>query len=243
MDDVFEARLAGHQVRYAFRYPKTGQYFFPRLERCDGTADILAREEDIARAHKLIPEENAEDYAEFKALISCTARFLLRWKCTLFHAVALLFRGKAWLLTAPSGTGKTTQFMNWRKLLPAEITMISGDMPVIEDCADGSIRVYPSYWNGKEGLGSILSAPMGGIVLLEQGGENSMAPLSPREAIEGLFSQFAYVPETENEIRALCRLLDAMLRRVPVWRLTNKGDLASTELLRKTLAGGTDETI
>lgn len=236
MTDVFEARLAGHPLRYAFRYPATRRYFRSWLKPCGGEAEILASAEDVARAHELIPQENAEDYAEFKALIGLTCRALLHRDCSLFHAAAFLWRGRAWLLTAPSGTGKTTQFMNWRRLLPAEITMISGDMPALA-LSEGGITVHPSPWNGKENIGSFLSAPLGGTVLLEQGAENRMEPLPTREAIEALFPQFPCNPETEEEIRAMCRLLGALLR-APVWKLVNLGDPASTELLRSTLSGG-----
>ena len=236
MNDVYEARLAGHPLRYAFRYPKTRLYFRSWLKPCGGEAEIFASAEDIARAHALIPQENAEDYAEFQALIGLTSRALLRRDCSLFHAAAFLWRGRAWLLTAPSGTGKTTQFMNWRRVLPAEITMISGDMPALSLSGDG-VTVHPSPWNGKEDIGSFLSAPLGGTVLLEQGTENRMEPLPTREAIEALFRQFPFDPATEEEIRTMCRLLDAILR-APVWKLVNRGDAASTELLRSTLSGG-----
>lgn len=236
MNEVYEARLAGHPLRYAFRYPETRRYFRSWLKPCGGEAEILAAPEDIARAHALIPQENAEDYAEFKALIGLTGRALLRRGCSIFHAAAFLWRDRAWLLTAPSGTGKTTQFMNWRRVLPAEITMISGDMPVLALAEDG-VTVHPSPWNGKEDIGSFLSAPLGGTVLLEQGAENRMEPLPTREAIEALFSQFPFDPETEEEIRTMCRLLDEVLR-APVWKLVNRGDAASTELLRSTLSGG-----
>ncbi len=235
MTTVFQATFAGHIIRYAFQYPKTRQYFRKWLHPCEEEADILAPLEEIARAHEQLPEGNAEDYAEFKALISLTCRALLRWDCCIFHSVAFLFRDRAWLLTAPSGTGKTTQFMNWRKLIPAEIMMISGDMPVLERRGE-AIWVHPSPWNGKEEIGSGHSAPLGGIVLLEQGGENRIRRMLTRESMEALINQFAGTPDTEEEIRAMCRVLDGLLH-TPVWKLTNRGDLASTELLRETLEG------
>ena len=242
MENVFEASIAGHPVRYAFHYPKTRLFFRSWLKPCIDAADVIARPEEIARAHAMMPEENAEDYAEFKALIGCTARYLLRFDCTIFHAVAFLWQGRAWLLTAPSGTGKTTQFMNWRKLNPAEITMISGDMPVLE-LRDNEVWVHPSPWNGKEAVGSFLSAPLGGVVLLEQDKENCMERLAPRSAIEKFFGQFTFDPETEEEILGLCRILDGILANTPTWKLSNKGDLASTKLLRETLSGGSYEEV
>ena len=241
MDDVYELKLAGHPLHYAFRYPKTRLYFRSWLRPSGEEADILAPPEEIARAHALIPDKNPEDYAEFKALCGLTGQALLRWDCCIFHAVAFRFRGRAWLLTAPSGTGKTTQFMNWRRLLPAEITMISGDMPVLERKGD-AITVHPSPWNGKESIGSFLSAPLGGVVLLEQGRENRMERIPTREAIIALMRQFVAAPSTEEDILSICAMLDAILHR-PFRKLVNTGDLASTELLRETLKGDCNETV
>ena len=69
-----------------------------------------------------------------------------------------------------------------------------------------------------------------------------IAPLPIRDAIVSLIPQFVTTADTEEEILTLCGLLDGLLRK-PVWKLVNKGDLASTELLRETLRGGCDETV
>ena len=239
--DVFQANMAGRVVRFTFRDAQTRQFFRSWLRPCGEAADLIASPEELAAARALMRETDPPAAVEFKALCGLTGRFLLRWDCCLFHAVAFLFQGRAWLLTAPSGTGKTTQFMNWRKLAASEILMISGDIPVLELREDG-IWVHPSPWNGKEAIGSLHSAPLGGIVLLEQGKENRIGRLSTREAIEALFTQFTFTPETEEEIRACCRIMEGLLAQ-PVWKLVNLGDIASTELLRKTLLGGNDGTI
>lgn len=247
MEQVYRAEYAGHPVRYAFLNPSTRQHFKFWLRPVDGEEyDIKATPELVARTLAHMPEENPEYYAEYKSLILPTSAFLQQYCCSLFHAVAFLRHGRAWLLTAPSGTGKTTQFLNWRKLHPAEITMICGDMPVLELRDDGSVWVHASNWNGKEGVGSFQSAPLGGIVLLEQGKENRIVPLDARQAIPALFEQFVSTYETEEQIRTVCALMDAMLSRYPAWKYTNLGDDASTELLRAAIAketGGNDGTV
>ena len=247
METVYQAEYAGRPVRFAFQYPKTKLYFRSWLHPVDGEDyDARATAEEIARAHELIPEGNAEDYAEYKALIGVTSRVLLRQGCCIFHAVAFLWRGKAWLLTAPSGTGKTTQFLNWRRAFPSEIQMICGDMPVLEQLADGSIRVHPTNWSGKESLGSRTAAPLGGIILLEQGSENRIARMTAHDAVIPILGQFCIDPETEEDIRTLFALLDRMLSGYPVWKLVNLGDEASTRLLKETLApmtGGYNGTV
>ena len=125
--------------------------------------------------------------------------------------------------------------------------MICGDMPALEKRPDGSVWIHPTSWNGKENLGSRISAPLSGIVLLEQDGVNEIMPLTPRQAIPPLLRQFIIRPDTEEQIRALAGILDGTLRSVPVWKLRNLGDDASTELLRRTLAqrqtGGSDNAL
>lgn len=247
MDKVYQAMYAGHPVRFAFLDPRTRQLFKFWLKPVDGASyDVMATPELLERVRPYMPENSQEYYVEYKALIGPTSEFLLQYRCCIFHAVAFLWNGRAWLLTAPSGTGKSTQFLNWRRLHPGEITMISGDMPLLEQRDDGNFWVYATNWNGKEGIGSFFSAPLGGIILLEQGKENQVESLPAREAIPALLQQFGVFFETEKEILTVCEMLDGIMSRYPAWKLVNRGDDASTELLRRTLAertGGANETI
>jgi hypothetical protein len=77
--------------------------------------------------------------------------------------------------------------------------------------------------------------------LLEQGRKNNIRLMTAREAIPPLIGQFCCDLETEEEIRTVCGLLDAMLRNHPVWKFVNLGDDASTELLRHSIAGRTGD--
>ena len=153
-----------------------------------------------------------------------------------FHAAAFSWRGRAWLLTAPSGTGKTTQYLNWQRLFPGEIQMISGDMPILEAKQDGSLWVYPSSWNGKENIFGAPAAPLGGLVFLEQGKEDRMLPFPPHDAVIPLLRQFMVVPESEEEILQLTSLLERILVSVPCRKFVNLGGDASTILLRDTFS-------
>ena len=195
-----------------------------------------ATEREIEQVRPLLPPNAKEAYVEYRCLIELTAKALLRYDCCIFHSTSFVWQGRAFLLTAPSGTGKTTQYFNWQRLFPGEITMISGDMPVLERREDGSLWAHPTSWNGKENIGNRICAPVAGIVLLEQGNENRIRPLPARDAVMPFFEQFIVRPETEAEILALARLMDQMLRKVPCFKFVNLGDDASTVLLRETLA-------
>lgn len=112
---------------------------------------------------------------------------------------------------------------------------MNGDKPVIS--AEGDmIRVYPSPWKGKERLGDdSLTAPLGGIVFLEQGKENKITKLSPYESAIPILSRFLCTVETEETVRRMCRLEERILESVSVWRLVNTGDLESTAFVHKAL--------
>lgn len=235
-ETVFQMLVAGYPLRYAFLYPRTRMKLRPLPLPVEGEeADVRVPPEKIELGRNFLTADSSDDYVEYRCLIELTARALLRYGCSIFHAVSFVWRDRAWLLTGPSGVGKTTQYFNWQRLFPGEITMISGDMPVLEAQDDGSVRIHPSSWNGKEDLHSALSAPLGGLILLEQGRENRIAPLPPRDAVGPVYKQFMALPETEEEILQLTRLEDRLLRAAPVWKLVNLGDEASTLLLRRTL--------
>ena len=237
MKKVYEITLAGRPIRYSFQNSGTKRYLIRYLQRSEADSpDILAVGEELAVFRTFFPEKTGGDYVEYRLLSDLTARELLRWDCCIFHSVSFVWKGKAFLLSASSGTGKTTQYLNWQRLFPGEITMISGDMPVLERREDGSVWAHPSPWNGKEKIQNSISAPVCGIVLLSQGEENAISPLTPGDAVMPFFDQFVVRPETEEQIYALARLMDQILRNIPCYKLVNRGDDASTMLLRETLA-------
>lgn len=232
MENVYEVEYAGRSVRYSFIFPLTKYYFRGFIRRAQGEEyDIRVSPELFRLGRELMPEETNDAYLEYRLLIELTEQLLLDGGCCMFHSVAFTLGGRAWLLTAPSGTGKTTQYLNWQRLFPGEIEMICGDMPVLELTHEG-VRVHATSWCGKENFGTkSLSAPLGGIVLLEQAGENELTPMEPHDAIFPFFTQFLVRPETEERILALAALMDAMLS-TPLMRFCNLGDDASTEMLR-----------
>ncbi len=233
---VYQAEFAEHPVRYMFLNADVRPYFSIWARPVDGFSyDVAVTPERLVHARSLLPPGYDDAYVEFRTLTELSSRFLLPFGCCFFHAVSFQWMGRAWLLTAPSGTGKTTQFLNWQRLHPEEISIICGDMPLLEQRSDGSVWVHSSPWNGKERFGrkKNVSAPLAGIVLLEQGSENRMIPLAPRDAVIPFFPQFIAFPETEEQILALANLMDHLLKSVPLWKLINLGDDASTELLRK----------
>ncbi len=189
--------------------------------------------EEIAAGKKVFPEER-EEYIEEMRLVTAAGTALLPFGRAVFHCTAFVWRQKAWLFAAPSGTGKTTQYRLWKLLFGDEVQMLNGDKPVLKIEENGA-AVYPSPWRGKENMGNSISAPLGGIIILEQAQENSIRRLSPKEAAGRIYLQFLFARETKEQLLAVCSLESRLLSTAPVWLLKNRGDEASALLCKKTL--------
>lgn len=231
-------------INYTFLFEKTKDLFFGYI--LDGfgekrnlsenhgnnvNCDIQLDAAYLERTCWLVDEnEPSLPFREFQSLMLATGNTLLQYSRALFHGAALLWKGKAWILTAPSGTGKTTQLRHWRRILKKEVQIINGDKPLLECREDGSIWVHSSPWRGKEKYGTPgLSAPLGGIIFLQQGQENRMERMNVEETVRPLFTEFVSYPETKAQILCQSDILSRILDVTPVWKLVNLGDIASAE--------------
>lgn len=235
--NIYELNAGGRAVRYLLQYPGSERYFTEPLRPCPGGEyDLALTPGQMEFGRALFPPDTPDDWLEYKLLLTDTAAFLLRSAACIIHGVAFSWRDRAWLLCAPSGTGKTTQFAHWKRLCGADVRLVSGDQPIVTLEADGEVLVWASPWTGKERWTGVSGpVPLGGIIFLEQAEENELisAPLDDRA--QRLLAAFMCRPDAVEEIRTLAALADAMLSRHPVWLLRNRGDPASALLTRNAI--------
>lgn len=227
-------------VNYSFLYSATADFFKDYLVDVNTTFDELDIKVDhdyLIENKWLVNQNNQSDATlEFLCLMLSTGNELLLHRKALFHAVAVKWNGLAWIITAPSGTGKTTQLRNWRSILKKNIQIINGDKPFISCHNNGDIWIYSSPWRGKEKLGEAGSfGKLGGIILLEQGKKNEIIRLDPEDAVLPLLAEFVSYPENIDQIKGEADILNSILDAVPVWKLTNLGDLDSSQLTIETI--------
>lgn len=224
--------LAGVPIELQLLYPDYLPFYDPYLTNEKPVARTGMTADEINAALCRYPNGIAPEYIEHIELCPRLSNILLEYERAFFHATAFVWREKAWLLAAPPGTGKTTQYLLWKRLYGDEVRILNGDKPILE-CSENGITVHPSPWNGKENMSGRASAPLGGIIILEQAKENTIQRQG-KEAILPLFKQFLFLP-SRNSVKAVFEIEDKMLRSVPVFKLRNCGDDASVRLCRDTL--------
>ncbi len=172
---------------------------------------------DIDNENKIYPE---------KSMSMLESRAFLRKICTLLiekyegmflHCAAIKYNGKAYLFTAPSGTGKTTHIRLWKKHLGDKVEIINGDKPLLRKIGN-EIIAYGTPWQGKEDYGCNTSAPIGGIFLIHRAEENSIVKATVKESLPFLLSQTVRPYEKENLIK-LFDVLEYMVNNIPIYNL------------------------
>lgn len=167
---------------------------------------------------RLAEEDAPEEYLESIALYRKLCEALLTEDILLFHCSALCMDGKAYLFTAPSGTGKSTHTRLWRETFGSRVTMINDDKPLLRFSRDGKILVYGTPYGGKEQIQTNMSAEAAGIVILHRAKENTIRRLTEREAYPALFQQTYRNLSDAQAMRRTMELV-AKLAELPVFSM------------------------
>lgn len=226
------AEMAGISCCYALEFEDTIKrlkgFVKPDAEISNDAPCISVGQSEYEDWQK-IGNTTRNDFAEFSLLGCRTSEYLMDHQRFVFHAVAMRWHDRAWLITAPPGIGKTTQYKNLKELHPDEVSIINGDKPIVEIRDDGAF-VHPSPWTGKEGWHDAEGAPLAGIIFLKHG-ENVIEPVSPKAMARSAYLSIFQSFDTGEVIQKSAKLAQQLLKSVPLWQLTNRGDLASSALI------------
>lgn len=91
------------------------------------------------------------------------------------HSASILYQGRAWLFSAPSGTGKSTHTNLWHTLL--NVPVLNGDLNLLA-FEEGKPVIHGIPWCGTSQISDTKTHPLGGIILLKQAGEDFVEDLS-----------------------------------------------------------------
>lgn len=222
LPEFFKIELAGKKIEVNCLYRKVfnqcGDYLAtfdtPDFSVGATKADLAVERERAAqeaRREGKEPTPFSDDYLETLAVYRQITQKMLDYNILLLHGAAIAVDGRCYLFLADSGVGKTTHIKNWLKMIPGTI-VVNGDKPLIDM---NTLDVYGTPWAGKEKYNTNTHAPLAGLILLERGQNNTIAPVSFHAALPGLLAQ-CHIPDGAAE--KVYSLL-GRFKTVPCYRL------------------------
>ena len=154
-------------------------------------------------------------------------------KTVLMHASVVSLEGKGYLMTAPSGTGKSTHTRLWRQCFD-QCELVNDDNPVVR-IEQGKAIVYGSPWSGKTPCYRNVCHPVGAYIRLFQEPENNIHPYQPLEAYAMLLPAMSCMVWDKRMQTGVSKTVAEMVRLNPMYRLGCRPDEAAARLCRDTI--------
>lgn len=225
--EAFRMEIAGVAVGVQPLFLSTREYCRPYLTEKAAEFFITVTPEDLAFQQMLLEQEAVEEglkirkftepFLERATIQRRVADYLVGKHTLMLHGSTVSVDGKAYLFTAPCGTGKSTHTRLWRELLGERAIMVNDDKPFLR-ITDTGVLAYGSPWSGKHGLASNICVPLKGICLLHRGKENVIHPAEPEMLMDVLRHQ-SHTPTDGSMTQMVYDLVDTLAQRVPLWEL------------------------
>lgn len=117
-------------------------------------------------------------------------------RCVGLHGVTVICGDQAIILSAPSGTGKTTLAQLLQKY--CETAVINGDFALL-NCDGESVFFEPTPFCGSSGICLNYRLKVDRIVFLEQSAENKWYSLTPRQSLCHMMCN-TFIPEWDSTL-------------------------------------------
>lgn len=156
---------------------------------------------------------------EFESLLlEINARLVCGYDGLMLHGGALVYKGKTYIFTAPSGTGKTTHLRMWESLYDKNAFILCGDKPLLRLNED-SVQVYCGPWKGKEDLGiDTKNYPLGAVYFLRRGTENNITAATTAQKLRFLTDSVLSQKSAQGRIK-LIQILSRLCEIAPAYIL------------------------
>lgn len=135
----------------------------------------------------------------------------------IMHATVVEYKGKGYLFTGKSGTGKSTHSRLWAKHIRGA-RLFNDDQPVVRIHEDGTAWVYGTPWGGKTPVYINEVLPVGGIIILKQAPSNQIRRARNLEAYSTLWSNI-FNRFSMEQTDSLHNTINKLIGSAPVWHL------------------------
>lgn len=223
--EPFVMEIAGFAIGVEPLFESTRMYCREYWTDREPEFHVTVTREDLAQEQTLLNIEADEEglkrrkfsdmFLERSVIQRRVAENLARRDVLLMHGSTVAVDGRAYLFTAPCGTGKSTHTRLWREVFGDRAVMVNDDKPFLKLTED-AVLACGSPWTGKHGIGTNVCVPLGGICILSRGRENVIRPAVPEQTLEFLRSQ-CFPPQG----------LEKILDRVRLWEMECTRDLGA----------------
>lgn len=203
----------GIESIYKYSYDFCRDY----LTDADPDFTVSTTEKKIQAEMDSVSFNPPRDYAESICIFREIAEELPKYSRCVFHGAVIEYKGRGYLFTAPSGTGKTTHIRLWQKYIGDAVKIVNGDKPIIHISPNG-VTAYATPYAGKEGYHNHSSVSLNGIILMKRAKENRMEKVNPSEYLAEIMPQIYRPFDTFGVIKTL-ELLNTILSTVPLYVL------------------------
>lgn len=125
------------------------------------------------------------------------------------HSASLLYQEKAWVFSAPSGTGKSTHTNLWKKQFSTPV--INGDLNLLS-IRDGVAMVHGLPWCGTSQISDTGDYPLGGIIFLKQAPFDEIRSLSREEKVLSVMQRFISPVWTKEQMLCNFHFSEELIR-------------------------------
>ena len=219
--------LAGIPMEVEYRHEVNRTFMKDYLSSRAPQISIVPSEKDFSDAAELLRAKSvqdgepdarySDDFVENCAIHGLIVQQLVSCGVLLMHGSALCMDGRAYIFSAPSGTGKSTHARLWREVFGDRVWMINDDKPLLRFSEQG-VDVWGSPWDGKHRLSRNASASLQAVIFLRRGMENRIRPMTAVDAFPFLLSQ-TYSSDDMQTMEKIAGMQQILLRQIRFYRL------------------------
>ena len=236
--ESFRIKIAGKVIKVQPLFESTRAYCLSYLTEQDPDFFVEVSAEDLLCEQMRLEREAIEEglkirkfkepFLERSTIQRRVADFLLGENTLMLHGSTVAVDGRAYLFTAPCGTGKSTHTRLWRELFGERAVMVNDDKPFLVITSSG-VLAYGSPWSGKHGLASNVCVPLKGICLLHRGAENLIHRTDAKHLTDILRDQ-VHTPVDESLMGTTEFLLELLAEQVPLWEMQCNKELDAAKV-------------
>jgi len=212
-------RIADLDIGIHTRFDYTKEYLKDYLSNTTSCEFEVAIDDDmLAHEKQITVEKLPEHYYEITAILRSICSVVLeKYNGFFLHCSCFELDSNAYVITAKSGTGKSTHARLFRQYFGDKITMINDDKPIVR-LIDNEFIIYGTPWNGKHSISNNIKAPIKAIFYLNRSKENKVERCDAFSAMTKLLTQ-TVLPNDKTSMNILLDMLEKLVSNTPVFDL------------------------